>query len=63
MNRSSKTLGYLRNDSASVAPPSTSRAIRPVTSRSVFESLCSDRIERHCAIGSPASTIVENCRV
>jgi hypothetical protein len=63
VNRSLKTFGYFRNDSAKVAPPSTSRAILPVTSRRFLESLCSERIARHCAIGRPASTIVENWRV
>src|SRR3989442_2292251 len=62
VNRSLKTLGYFRKDSASVEPPSTSRAILLVTSRRALESLCSERIERHCAIGRPASTIVENWR-
>ena len=60
VNRWSNVRGYLLNDSASVAPPCTSTAMRAVTSRSVLESFCSDRICRHCAIGRPASTIVEN---
>src|SRR2546421_12130210 len=62
VNRWSKVLGYLPNDSASVAPPWTSAAMRAVTSRSVLESFCSDRICRHWAIGRPASIIVENWR-
>ena len=63
VKRSLKTFGYFRKDSASVAPPSTSRAILPVTSLSALESPCSARIARHWAIGRPASTMVENCRV
>jgi transposase len=40
--------------------PKSLAPILPVTSRRFLESLCSERIARHCAIGRPASTIVEN---
>src|SRR5919106_4498641 len=59
-NRLSKVFGYLPKDSASVAPPWTSLPMRVVTSRRTLDSLCSDRIDRHCAMGRPAATIVEN---
>jgi len=63
VNRSFEDLGIFAERLGERGPPSTSRAILPVTSRRALESLCSERIARHCAIGRPASTIVENWRV
>src|SRR5690606_29027633 len=62
-NSWSNTLGCLAIDSLSDLPDSTSPLTLPRIPPKCLFSACPDSMSRHCTIGRPASTMVENVRV